>query len=158
MLTLDKIYHARYILKDTARMTDLIYAPKIKKGLNVYLKTENLQNTGSFKLRGAYYKISQLTEEEKSHGVVACSAGNHAQGVALAAKQAKIPAIICLPEGAPISKVEATRSYGADVRLVPGVYDDAYGEALRLESEHGYTFIHPFNDCLLYTSDAADDR
>ena len=149
MLTLDKIYHARYILKDTARMTDLIYAPKIKKGLNVYLKTENLQNTGSFKLRGAYYKISQLTEEEKSHGVVACSAGNHAQGVALAAKQAKIPAIICLPEGAPISKVEATRSYGADVRLVPGVYDDAYGEALRLESEHGYTFIHPFNDELV---------
>lgn len=149
MLTLDKIYHARYILKDTARMTDLIYAPKIKKGLNVYLKTENLQNTGSFKLRGAYYKISQLTEEEKSHGVVACSAGNHAQGVALAAKQAKIPAIICLPEGAPISKVEATRSYGADVRLVPGVYDDAYEEALRLESEHGYTFIHPFNDELV---------
>ncbi len=149
MLTLDKIYHARYILKDTARMTDLIYAPKIKKGLNVYLKTENLQNTGSFKLRGAYYKISQLTEEEKSHGVVACSAGNHAQGVALAAKQAKIPAIICLPEGAPISKVEATRSYGADVRLVPGVYDDTYGEALRLESEHGYTFIHPFNDELV---------
>lgn len=149
MLTLDKIYHARYVLKDTARVTDLLYAPKIKPGTNVFLKTENLQNTGSFKLRGAYYKISQLTEEEKSHGVVACSAGNHAQGVALAAKQAGIPAIICLPEGAPISKVEATRSYGADVRLVPGVYDDAYEEALRLERENGYTFIHPFNDELV---------
>ncbi len=146
MLTLDKIYHARYVLKDTARMTDLLAAPKIKPGTNVYLKTENLQNTGSFKLRGAYYKISQLTDEEKSHGVVACSAGNHAQGVALAAKHAGIPAVICLPEGAPISKVEATRSYGADVRLVEGVYDDAYQEALRLEKENGYTFIHPFND------------
>lgn len=149
MLTLDKIYHARYVLKDVARMTDLLYAPKIKPGTNIYLKTENLQNTGSFKLRGAYYKISQLTDEEKSHGVIACSAGNHAQGVALAAQQAGIPAVICLPEGAPISKVEATKSYGANVCLVPGVYDDAFEEAIRQQHEYGYTFIHPFNDELV---------
>lgn len=146
MLSLDKIYHARYILKDTARTTDLIPALKIKDGVNVFLKTENLQRTGSFKLRGAYYKISQLSEEEKSHGVIACSAGNHAQGVALAAQEAGIEATICLPEGAPISKVEATRSYGANVVLVPRVYDDAYQKALELRDEKGYTFIHPFDD------------
>lgn len=149
MLSLEKIYHARYILKDVARKTDLIPATKIKPGVNVYLKTENLQRTGSFKLRGAYYKISQLSEEEKAHGVIACSAGNHAQGVALAAQASGIPAVICLPEGAPISKVEATRSYGANVVLVPGVYDDAYQKALELRDEKGYTFIHPFDDELV---------
>lgn len=149
MLTLDKIYHARYVLKDVVRMTDLLYAPKIKPGTNVYLKTENLQNTGSFKIRGAYYKISQLSEEEKAKGVIACSAGNHAQGVALAAQHNGIPAVICLPDGAPISKVEATKSYGAQVCLVPGVYDDAYERALQLRDENGYTFIHPFNDELV---------
>lgn len=149
MLTLDKIYHARYVLRDVARETDLILAPKIKPGVNVYLKTENLQNTGSFKLRGAYYKISQLSQEERDRGVVACSAGNHAQGVALAATANGISSVICLPDGAPISKVEATKNYGAKVRLVPGVYDDAYQEALRLRDEEGYTFIHPFNDELV---------
>lgn len=149
MLTLEKIYQARYVLKDIARQTDLIPAAKIKSGCNVFLKTENLQKTGSFKLRGASFKISQLSEEEKAHGVIACSAGNHAQGVALAAQASGIPAIICLPEGAPISKVEATRSYGAQVVLVPGVYDDAYAEALRLRDEMGYTFIHPFDDELV---------
>lgn len=146
MISLEKIYHARYVLKDTVRQTDLIPALKIKEGVNVFLKTENLQRTGSFKIRGAYYKISQLSEEEKAHGVIACSAGNHAQGVALAAQESGIPAIICLPEGAPISKVEATRSYGAQVVLVPGVYDDAFNKALELRDEKGYTFIHPFND------------
>lgn len=149
MLSLEKIYHARYVLKDVARKTDLIPATKIKPGVNVYLKTENLQRTGSFKLRGAYYKISQLSDEEKAHGVIACSAGNHAQGVALAAQSSGIPAVICLPEGAPISKVEATRSYGANVVLVPGVYDDAYQKALELRDEKGYTFIHPFDDELV---------
>ncbi len=149
MLSLEKIYHARYILKDVARQTDLIPATKIKPGVNVYLKTENLQRTGSFKLRGAYYKISQLSEEEKAHGVIACSAGNHAQGVALAAQASGIPAVICLPEGAPISKVEATRSYGANVVLVPGVYDDAYQKAIDLRDQEGYTFIHPFDDELV---------
>ncbi len=146
MLTLDKIYHARYVLKPVIRETDIIHAPNINPESEIYLKTENLQITGSFKVRGAYYKMSQLSDEEKARGVIACSAGNHAQGVALAAAKNGIPAIICLPDGAPISKVEATKSYGANVCLVKGVYDDAYAEALRQRDENGYTFIHPFDD------------
>ncbi len=146
MLTLDKIYHARYILKNVIRETDVIHAPKINPDSEIFLKTENLQITGSFKVRGAYYKMSQLSEEEKSRGVIACSAGNHAQGVALAAAKNGIKSIICLPDSAPISKVEATKSYGAEVCLVDGVYDDAYAEALRQRDESGYTFIHPFDD------------
>ncbi|MBQ4381471.1 MAG: threonine ammonia-lyase [Oscillospiraceae bacterium] len=149
MITLDKIYHAKYILNSVIRDTDVIYAPHINEASQVYLKTENLQITGSFKVRGAYYKMSQLSEEEKRRGVVACSAGNHAQGVALAAQKAGIKAVICLPDGAPISKVEATKSYGAEVCLVKGVYDDAYMKALSLRDEMGYTFIHPFNDELV---------
>lgn len=145
-LTLDNVYKANYVLKDVVRQTDVLYAPKLCPGTELYLKTENLQVTGSFKVRGAYYKMSQLTEEEKKRGVVACSAGNHAQGVALAAQKNGIKAVICLPDSAPISKVEATRSYGAEICLVNGVYDDAYQEALRLRDEEGYTFIHPFND------------
>jgi len=146
MLTLDKIYKASHVLKEVIRTTDLIKAPKINPDADVYLKTENLQVTGSFKVRGAYYKISQLTDEERAKGVIACSAGNHAQGVALAATKYGIKSIICLPDGAPISKVEATKSYGADVCLVEGVYDDAYKKALQLRDEKGYTFIHPFDD------------
>ena len=146
MLTLDKVYHAAFKLKEVIRPTDLIHAPQINPDADVYLKTENLQVTGSFKVRGAYYKISTLTDEEKKHGVIACSAGNHAQGVALAAQRSGIKSIICLPDGSPISKVEATRSYGAEICLVEGVYDDAYNKALQLRDEHGYTFIHPFND------------
>ena len=145
-LTLDKIYHAGYVLREIARRTDVIAAPLINPGAELYLKTENLQITGSFKVRGAYDKMSQLSEEEKARGVVACSAGNHAQGVALAAQRNGIKAVICLPDGAPISKVEATRSYGAEVCLVEGVYDDAYAKALSLRDEMGYTFIHPFDD------------
>ena len=146
MLTLDKVYRAAHTLKEVIRPTDLIYAPKINPEANVYLKTENLQVTGSFKVRGAYFKISNLTEEEKAKGVIACSAGNHAQGVALAAQRSGIKALICLPDGAPISKVEATKSYGAEICLVEGVYDDAYNKALQLRDEKGYTFIHPFDD------------
>ena len=146
MLTLDKIYHASYVLKNVIRKTDLIHAPKINPESEIYLKTENLQITGSFKVRGAYYKISQLSDEEKAKGVIACSAGNHAQGVALAATKNGIKSLICLPDGAPISKVEATKSYGADVCLVEGVYDDAYNKAIELRDEKGYTFIHPFDD------------
>lgn len=146
MLTLDKIYHASYVLKDVIRETDVIAAPNIKPDVNVFLKTENLQVTGSFKIRGSYYKISQLSEEEKKKGVIACSAGNHAQGVALAATKNGIKSLISLPDGAPISKVEATKRYGAQVCLVKGVYDDAYNKALSLKEEKGYTFIHPFND------------
>lgn len=146
MLTLDKIYHARYVLKQVIRETDIIHAPNINPESEIFLKTENLQITGSFKVRGAYYKMSQLSDEEKERGVIACSAGNHAQGVALAAAKNGIKSIICLPDGAPISKVEATKSYGAEVCLVKGVYDDAYAEALRQRDENGYTFIHPFDD------------
>lgn len=146
MLTLDKIYHAAFVLKEAIRPTDMIFAPNINKSCEVYLKAENLQVTGSFKVRGAYYKISQLSDEEKAKGVIACSAGNHAQGVALAATKNGIKSLICLPDGAPISKVEATRRLGADICLVKGVYDDAYNKALQLQKEHGYTFIHPFDD------------
>lgn len=145
-LTLDNVYRANYALKNVAIKTDVLYAPKLKPGLELYLKTENLQVTGSFKVRGAYYKMLQLTEEEKARGVIACSAGNHAQGVALAAKENGMKAVICLPDSAPISKVEATKSYGAEVCLVEGVYDDAYQKALSLRDEKGYTFIHPFDD------------
>lgn len=146
MLTLDNVYRANYVLRDVVRKTDVIYAPKLKEGVELYLKTENLQITGSFKVRGAYYKMSRLSDEEKARGVVACSAGNHAQGVALAASKNGIKSVICLPDGAPISKIEATKSYGAEVCLVNGVYDDAYNKALSLRDEEGYTFIHPFND------------
>ena len=146
MLTLDKVYHAAFVLKDVVRETSLIPSPKISKTNNVFLKTENLQVTGSFKVRGAGYMMSQLTEEEKAKGVIACSAGNHAQGVALAAQKYGIKSIICLPDGAPISKVEATKSYGAEVVMVKGVYDDAYKHALKLRDEMGYTFVHPFDD------------
>lgn len=146
MLEISEIFNAAAVLKGVARKTSVIPAPKINPEADVYLKTENLQQTGSFKLRGAYYKISQLSDEEKAKGVIACSAGNHAQGVALGARRNGIHAVICLPAGAPISKVEATRSYGAEVCLVPGVYDDAYARAVELQKEHGYTFVHPFDD------------
>lgn len=146
MITLDKVYHAAYVLREAARTTDLIAAHDLCDSGDIWLKTENLQVTGSFKLRGAYYKISQLTEEEKAKGVIACSAGNHAQGVALAAAKNNIEALICIPDSAPISKIEATKSYGAKVELVPGSYDDAYARAVELQKEHGFTFIHPFDD------------
>ncbi len=146
MLTLDKIYHASFVLKEVLRRTDLIAAPQIAPGSSIFLKPENLQLTGSFKVRGAYYKISQLSDEEKAKGVIACSAGNHAQGVALGATKNGIKSLICLPSGAPISKVEATKKYGAEICLVDGVYDDAYQKALQLKEEKGYTFVHPFDD------------
>lgn len=145
-LTLDMIYHAAFVLKNTVRKTDIIRAPRLSDSCNVYLKTENLQNTGSFKLRGAAYKISQLTDEEKGRGIIACSAGNHAQGVAMASTKNGIRATICMPDSAPISKVEATRRLGAEVILVPGGYDAAAERAEQLVEETGATFIHPFND------------
>lgn len=146
MLTLDKIYQAAYVLKDVVRETPLLRSPKINPDCEVYLKPENLQLTGSFKLRGSGFMISQLSAEEKARGVIACSAGNHAQGVALASSKYGIKSVICLPDGAPISKVEATRSYGAEVVMVKGVYDDAYNHALNLKEEMGYTFVHPFDN------------
>lgn len=144
MVTLEMIWEARAALAGVARRTPLDHAPNIGQG--VYIKSENLQLTGAFKLRGAYNKIRTLSQEERERGVIACSAGNHAQGIALSAAKQGIRAIICMPAGAPISKIEATRNYGAEVVLVPGVYDDAAAEAARLTREHGYTFAHPFND------------
>ena len=148
MITLEKIRHAQSVLSGVARRTDIIYCPVLseKCGCRLHLKAENLQLTGSFKLRGAYYKISMLSEKEKQRGVIACSAGNHAQGVALASKKFGIHSVICMPEGAPISKVEATRSYGSEIVLVPGVYDDAHLKAELLREKYGYTLIHPFDD------------
>ena len=148
-MTLDKIYQAAYTLKGVARKTDLLYAQNLRHDAQIYLKTENLQVTGSFKLRGAYNKIASLTPEQRAAGILACSAGNHAQGVALSATKMGAHSIVCMPDGAPISKVEATKRLGAEVRLVPGAYDDAYEYACRLQQETGATFIHPFNDELV---------
>lgn len=148
-LEISEVFNAAKVLKDVARHPHLIGVTKLNPEAQIYLKPENLQYTGSFKLRGAYYKISQLTDEEKAKGVIACSAGNHAQGVALGAAHNGIKATICLPAGAPISKVEATRALGAEICLVPGVYDDAYNKAIELRDEHGYTFVHPFDDPLV---------
>ena len=146
MLTLDKIYHAAYVLRDVVRKTDLILAPHLNPDCELYLKTENLQTTGSFKVRGAYYKISQLSDEEKSKGVIACSAGNHAQGVAYAAHKYGVKAVIVMPTTTPLIKVERTKGYGAEVILHGDVYDEACAYALELAEEKGYTFIHPFDD------------
>lgn len=146
MITLDRVYQAAYALKEVARRTDLILAEKLSEDGNLYLKTENLQRTGSFKVRGAYFKISQLTEEEKKKGIVACSAGNHAQGVALAASRMGIRAVVCMPDSAPIMKIESTKKLGAEVCLVKGTYDDAHDKAVELQKETGMTFIHPYDD------------
>ena len=146
MLNLETLYDASKVLSEVARKTDLILSKTLLEGTDIYLKSENLQLTGSFKLRGAYYKISKLTEEQKQKGIIACSAGNHAQGVALAAQKNGIKATIFIPATAPISKVEATRKYGADIKLIDGVYDDAYNAACEFQKETGSEFIHPFND------------
>ncbi len=146
MLTLDRIYQANHRLRDIARRTDVIPAPKLTDRCHLYLKAENLQITGSFKVRGAYFKMSTLTEEERKRGVVACSAGNHAQGVALAAQKSGIKATIFLPATAPISKVEATRQYGAEIRLIDGIYDDAFAAAVEYQKKTQAVFIHPFDD------------
>lgn len=148
-LTIDEVYRAQMVLRDVARHPKIIGPTQLSADCDIYLKPENLQHTGAFKLRGAYYKISQLSDEEKAHGVIACSAGNHAQGVALGATHHGIKSLICLPAGAPISKIEATKRLGAEVCLVPGVYDDAYAKAIELKEKHGYTFVHPFNDPLV---------
>ena len=146
MLSLDKVFNAQTVLKSIVRETKLVRAYGIAPDCELYLKPENLQITGSFKVRGSAYKIAMLTDEEKEKGVIACSAGNHAQGVALAATKNGIRSLICLPDSAPISKVEATKGYGAEVCLVEGCYDDAYAKALELRDSEGYTFVHPFDD------------
>ena len=146
MLTLDKVFDAQTVLKNIIRETNVVKSYGIAPDCELYLKPENLQITGSFKVRGSAYKIAMLSTEEKKKGVIACSAGNHAQGVALAATKNGIKSLICLPDSAPISKVEATKGFGADVCLVEGCYDDAYQKALELKEKEGYTFVHPFDD------------
>ena len=139
---------ARERLTTVVVKTKLMHSPVFSEesGNEIYLKPENLQKTGSFKIRGAYNKIAKLTEEEKKKGVIASSAGNHAQGVAYAAKRLGIKAVIVMPKHTPLIKVEATRKYGAEVVLHGEVYDDAYKKALELQKENGYVFVHPFND------------
>lgn len=146
MISMELLRDARCVLSPVINLTPMIPAKGFVPDCRFYLKADCLQKTGAFKLRGAYYKLSTLTDEEKARGVIACSAGNHAQGVAFAARDMGIPATICIPAGAPLSKIEATRSYGANVVLVPGVYDDAHAEAVRLRDEQELTFIHPFDD------------
>ncbi len=146
MITLDTVYKASHALKDVVRLTDIIPAKSLSEKCELFLKTENLQLTGSFKLRGAYYKMSLLTEDEKARGVVACSAGNHAQGVALAAQKLGITSTIFLPATAPLSKVEATEKYGAIIKLIDGIYDDAYATSIEYQKETSAIFLHPFDD------------
>ena len=146
MLKIDRFYDARRELRKVLRHTPLIPAPRFSTNAEVYIKPENLQVTGSFKVRGAYYKIATMTDEEKSRGVIACSAGNHAQGVALGSQVNQIPAKIFVPSTAPISKVEATKRYGAEVVLIDGIYDDAYAAACAEVERTQAMFVHPFND------------
>lgn len=148
MLTLYDFIEARERLSTVTVKTKLIHSNVFsdESGNDVYIKPENLQRTGSFKLRGAYNKIAKLTKEEKACGVIASSAGNHAQGVALGAQKLGTKAVIIMPKPSPLIKVEATRQYGADVVLAGEVYDEAYAEAVRLQQENGYVFVHPFND------------
>ena len=147
-VTLQDIEKAKDTIKDIVKKTDILESAILSSmtGANIYYKCENLQKTGSFKVRGACNKIANLTEEEKSHGVIASSAGNHAQGVALGAKMNNIDATIVMPATAPLAKVTATKSYGARVVLEGLVYDDAYAKAVELQKETGATFLHPFND------------
>ncbi|WP_333860364.1 threonine ammonia-lyase [Clostridium sp.] len=147
-LTLEDVLEARKRIKDICINTELIYSSEysMESGNQVYIKPENLQITGAFKLRGALNKISKLSEDNKKKGLIASSAGNHAQGVAYAANKLGIKATIVMPETTPLIKIQATKNYGAEVVLKGKVYDEAYEEAKRLEKEKGYTFIHPFDD------------
>lgn len=147
-VTLEDVKEARGIIEDAILKTDLLENVRLseKTGTQVFYKCENLQRTGSFKIRGACNKIAHLTDQEKACGVIASSAGNHAQGVALGAKNAGIKATICMPANAPISKVAATKSYGAEVVLHGTVYDDAYAKAVEIQAQTGATFLHPFDD------------
>ncbi len=148
MLTLDKFEEASECVKRVIQETKLVYSEyfSAQTGNKVYLKAENMQVTGAYKIRGAYYKISTLTDEERAKGLITASAGNHAQGVAYAAKAYGCKAVIVMPATTPLMKVNRTKSYGAEVVLYGDVYDEAYEHACRLAEENGYTFIHPFDD------------
>lgn len=151
MLTLATFEEAAKKVKEVTQETKLIYSHHFSKetGNEVYLKPENMQRTGAYKVRGAYYKISTLTDEERSHGLITASAGNHAQGVAYAARKYGVPATIVMPTTTPLIKVERTKEQGAEVVLAGDVYDEAYEHALKLAEERFLTFIHPFNDPIL---------
>ena len=153
MLTLEKFEEASEVVKKVAIETKLLYSQYFSEqtGNKVYLKPENMQVTGAYKIRGAYYKISTLTDEERAKGLITASAGNHAQGVAYAAKAYGAKAVIVMPTTTPLMKVERTKSYGAEVVLYGNVYDEACEHAYRLAEEHGYTFIHPFDDLAVAT-------
>ena len=153
MLTLEKFEEASEVVKKVAIETKLLYSPYFSErtGNKVYLKPENMQVTGAYKIRGAYYKISTLSDEERSKGLITASAGNHAQGVAYAAKAYGVKAVIVMPTTTPLMKVERTKSYGAEVVLHGDVYDEACEYAYKLAEEHGYTFIHPFDDLAVAT-------
>ena len=148
MLTLEKFEEASEIVKKVTLETKLVYSEYLtaQTGNKVYLKPENMQFTGAYKLRGAYYKISTLSEEERGKGLITASAGNHAQGVAYAAKSFGAKAVIVMPTTTPLIKVNRTKGYGAEVVLYGDVYDEACAKAYELAAEHGYTFIHPFDD------------
>lgn len=148
MFSLDKFEAASEIVKEVTNPTKLVYSDYLSQqtGGKVYLKPENMQQTGAYKLRGAYYKISTLTKEERERGLITASAGNHAQGVAYAAQKFGCKATIVMPTVTPLIKVNRSKNYGADVILYGDVYDDAYQKAMELAEEHGYTFIHPFDD------------
>ena len=153
MLTLEKFEEASEVVKKVAIETKLLYSPYFSERTSnkVYLKPENMQVTGAYKIRGAYYKISTLSDEERSKGLITASAGNHAQGVAYAAKAYGVKAVIVMPTTTPLMKVERTKSYGAEVVLHGDVYDEACEYAYKLAEEHGYTFIHPFDDLAVAT-------
>ena len=146
--TIADVYRAAKQLEGVARKTRLIHSDFFSEQCHndVYLKPENLQHTGAFKLRGAYNKISQLTPEERAKCVITASAGNHAQGVAYAAQKLGVKAVICMPATTPILKVEGTRALGAEVVLHGDGFDDAYAHSLELQKKYGYVYIHPFND------------
>ena len=146
--TIADVYHADKQLSGVVRKTKLIHSDYFSEisGNEVYLKPENLQHTGAFKLRGAYNKLSQLTDDERKRGVITASAGNHAQGVAFAAQKLGIKAVICMPATTPILKVEATKNYGVEVVLHGDSFDDAAAHSLQLQKKHGYVYVHPFND------------
>ena len=148
MLTLDKFEEASEKVKEVTLETKLVYSDYLsdQTGNKVYLKPENMQFTGAYKVRGAYYKISTLSEEERQRGLITASAGNHAQGVAYAAKLAGVKATVVMPVSTPLIKVNRTKSYGAEVVLYGNVFDEACAHAYELADEHGYTFVHPFND------------
>lgn len=153
MLTLEKFEEASEVVKRVTSETKLVYSDYFSNqtGNKVYLKPENMQLTGAYKLRGAYYKISTLTDEERAKGLITASAGNHAQGVAYAAKAYGVKATIVMPTTTPLMKVNRTKSYGAEVVLYGDVYDEACAKAYELAEEHGYTFIHPFDDLTVAT-------